>query len=121
MYELLCRSSQRPWAPQPEKLAEVPDRGDPKPLILQMQANRSHLTQDARVCFSVIALLFLVTAIGPALHGYWLVPAFSILAMAALTFGNRCSGPTGGCALVDWGVSGFRRSGSLQAWRGAFP
>ncbi|MFM2272693.1 MAG: hypothetical protein RL702_1758 [Pseudomonadota bacterium] len=86
MYELLCRSSQRPWAPQPEKLAEVPDRGDPKPLILQMQANRSHLTQDARVCFSVIALLFMVTAIGPALHGHLLVPAFSILEMAALTF-----------------------------------
>lgn len=86
MYELLCRSSQRPWAPQPEKLAAVPDRGDSKPLILQMQENRSHLTQDARACFSVIALLFLVTAIGPALRGHWLVPAFSLLAMAALTF-----------------------------------
>ena len=86
MYELLCRSSERPWARQSEKLAAVPDRGTSRPLILRMQENRSHLTQDARVCFSVIALLFLVTSIGPALHGHWLAPAFSILAMAGLTF-----------------------------------
>lgn len=86
MYELLCRSSERPWAPQPEMLVAVPDRGFSKPLILHMQENRSHLTQDARICFSVIALLFMVTSIGPALHGHWLVPAFSIFAMAALTF-----------------------------------
>ncbi|WP_263588861.1 DUF2244 domain-containing protein [Sphingopyxis sp. GC21] len=86
MYELLCRSSERPWAPQPVKLGSEPDRGDSRPLILHMQENRSHLTQDARVCFSVIALLFMVTSIGPALRGQWLVPAFSILAMAGLTF-----------------------------------
>lgn len=86
MYELLCRSSERPWAPRPEKLEFVPERGASKPLILHMQENRSHLTQEARLCFSVIALLFMVTSIGPALHGHWLVPAFSILAMAALTF-----------------------------------
>ncbi|GBH31092.1 DUF2244 domain-containing protein [Sphingobium xenophagum] len=86
MYELLCRSSERPWAPQPEKLVAVPDRGASKPLILHMQENRSRLSQDARVCFSVIGLLFMVTSIGPALHGHWLVPAFSILAMAGLTF-----------------------------------
>lgn len=49
MYELLCRSSQRPWAPQPEKLAEVPDRGDPKPLILQMQENRKRCSQATAV------------------------------------------------------------------------
>lgn len=86
MYELLCRSSERPWAPQTEKLAAAPDRGDPAPLILHMRENRSHLTQDARVCFSAIALLFMVTSLGPALHGHWLVPVFSILAMAGLTF-----------------------------------
>ena len=86
MYELLCRSSQRPWAPQPEKLVAVPERGTSRPLILHMQENRSHLTQEARVCFSVIALLFLVTSIAPALKGHWLVPVFSILALAGLTF-----------------------------------
>jgi uncharacterized membrane protein len=71
---------------KPEKLDRVPEGNDPKPLILHMQENRSCLSQEARVCFSVIALLFMVTSIGPALRGYWLVPAFSIVAMAALTF-----------------------------------
>ncbi|WP_185686309.1 DUF2244 domain-containing protein [Novosphingobium aerophilum] len=51
-----------------------------------MQENRSHLTEEARTCFSVIGLLFMVTSIGPALHGHWLVPVFSILAMAALAY-----------------------------------
>jgi uncharacterized membrane protein len=86
MYELLCRSSERPWALKPEKLDRVPEGNDPKPLILHMRENRSYLSREARICFSVIALLFMVTSIGPALRGYWLVPAFSILAMAALTF-----------------------------------
>jgi len=86
MYELLCRSSERPWVPQPEKLAVEPDRGNSMPLILHMRENRSHLTRDARVCFSVIAMLFVVSSIGPAIDGHWLVPAFSILAMAGLTF-----------------------------------
>ena len=86
MYELLRRSSERPWTPRPEELVAVPDRGLPGLHILHMQENRSHLAQDARVCFSIIALLLMATSIGPALHGHWLVPAFSILAMAALTF-----------------------------------
>jgi hypothetical protein len=111
MYELLCRSSQRPWAPQPEKLVAVPDKGNSKPLILHMQENRSHLTQDARVCFSAIALLFMVTSIAPALQGHWLVPAFSILALAGLTFAlegmaspglpaKRSNLPKAGCGIV---------------------
>ncbi len=86
MYELLCRSAERPWASKPERLACLPGTVSAKSLILHMQENRSHLSQDARVTFSVIALLFMVTSIGPALHGHWLVPAFSILAIAALTF-----------------------------------
>ena len=86
MYELLCRSAERPWAARPQKLDSVPDTGNTQPLILHMQENRSHLSQDARVCFSVVGLLFMVTSIVPALHGHWLVPAFSIFAMAALTF-----------------------------------
>lgn len=86
MYELLCRSAERPWPSKPEKLDCLRETASAKPRILHMQENRSHLSQDARVTFSVIALLFMVTSIGPALHGHWLVPAFSILAMAALTF-----------------------------------
>mgnify|MGYP001493747579 CR=1 FL=1 len=85
MYELLCRSVERPWASMPERLGCVPEVGNPKPFILHMQENRSNLSQEARVCFSLIGLMFMVTSIGPALHGHWLVPAFSILAVAALT------------------------------------
>lgn len=50
MYELLCRSSERPWAPQPKRLAAVPDRAVSKPLILHMQEKRSRLMQGARSC-----------------------------------------------------------------------
>jgi hypothetical protein len=86
MYELLCRSAERPWAATPERLDCVPETANPKPLILHMQKHRSPLSQDARVCFSVIGLLLMVSSIGPVPHGHWLVPAFSILATAALTF-----------------------------------
>ena len=92
MYELLCRSPERPWAPTPQRLDCVPETANLKPLILHMRENRSPLSQHARVCFSVIGLLFMVTSIGPALHGHWLVPAFSILAMAVLTFALESHG-----------------------------
>jgi uncharacterized membrane protein len=51
-----------------------------------MQENRSHLSREARLCFSAIGLLFMFTSIAPALKGQWLVPVFSILVLAALTF-----------------------------------
>lgn len=86
MYELRCRSAERPWASRPDPRAVPPDPGTPQPLVLHMRENRSHLGPDARACFSVIGLLLLVTSIGPALHGHWLVPAFSIAALAGLTF-----------------------------------
>lgn len=86
MYELLSRSTERPWGATPQVVDFVPSTDSHSPLILHMQENRSRLSQEARVCFSVIALLFMVTSIGPALHGQWLVPAYSILAMAVLTF-----------------------------------
>lgn len=95
MYELLCRSAERPWAAKPAKLDPAPEKGNSQPLILHMRENRSHLSHEARVCFSVIALLFMVTSMGPALHGFWLVPAFSILAMAALTFALDRHGRSG--------------------------
>ena len=85
MYELLCRSEERSWGVTPQELDSVSWTNSSHPLILLMKENRSRLSQEARVCFSVIALLFMVTSIGPALHGQWLVPAYSILAMAALT------------------------------------
>lgn len=51
-----------------------------------MRANRSHLSQDARVSFTLLGVLFMVTSLAPALRGFWLVPAFSLAAIAALTF-----------------------------------
>lgn len=88
MYQLLRRSSERPWASSGYMPANAPsaDREGDRHLVLHMRENRSHLTQEARVCFSVIALLFMVTSLGPAMKGHWLVPAFSLLAMAGLTF-----------------------------------
>ena len=88
MYELLRRSSERPWGAFSHELAGVPsaDRKIDRHLILHMRENRSHLSQEARLWFSMIALLFMVTSIAPALNGHWLVPAFSVLAMAGLTF-----------------------------------
>ena len=88
MYELLRRSSERPWGAFSHELAGVPsaDRKIDRHLILHMRENRSHLSQEARLCFSIIALLFMVTSIASALNGHWLVPAFSVLAMAGLTF-----------------------------------
>ena len=68
MYELLCRSSERPWGVTPQELDSVPWTDHSSPLILHLQENRSRLSQEARVCFSVIALLFIVTSIGPAMH-----------------------------------------------------
>jgi uncharacterized membrane protein len=85
MYELQCRPAGRPWTATARTNAAA-QTDDNQPLILHMRENRSHLSQEARLCFAVIGLLFMVTSIGPALHGHWMVPAFSLAAMAALTF-----------------------------------
>ena len=85
MYELLYRFAERPRAAKAQHLDSVPDRTDAQPLILHMRENRSHLSQEARACLSAIGLLFVAASMGPARHGHWLVPAFSILAMAVLT------------------------------------
>lgn len=88
MYQLLCRSPERPWGNPAERQDSVPSHQAQgiRPLILHMQENRSRLPQEARAVVAVLALLFMVTTIAPALKGQWLVPAFSLLAMASLTF-----------------------------------
>ena len=88
MYELLRRSCERPWDAPAGRPGSTPSspRKESQPLILRMQENRSHLPQEARATFSIMGLLFMVTSIAPALKGQWLVPVFSILAMAALVF-----------------------------------
>lgn len=58
--------------------------GQPGGLILHLQENRSHLSQDARVTFTVLIAVFMAMAILPALRSQWLVPAFAIGGMALL-------------------------------------
>jgi len=86
MYELLSRSAERPWAPEPVARDSVPDAARSRPLILHMRENRSHLPREGRLCVSIIALLFMITSIVAAAQERWLVPVFSILAIAVLTF-----------------------------------
>lgn len=84
MYAIHSCPPGRPDAGHPARLAE---QGG---LILHLQENRSHLSQDARVTFTVLIAMFMAMAILPALRGQWLVPAFAIGAMTLLV------------AVLDW-------------------
>ena len=53
-------------------------------LVLHLQENRSHLSQDARATFTVLIGLFMAMAILPAINGKMLVPIFSLGTMALL-------------------------------------
>lgn len=88
MYELQSRLVQRhPGVSGMSAVAAASRTEDSaRPLILHMQENRSHLGREARLCFTAIAVLFMVTCLATAAKGQWLIPAFSLLAMAALTF-----------------------------------
>ena len=69
-------------------------------LILHLQENRSHLSQDARVTFTVLIAVFMAMAILPALRGQWLVPGFAIGTMALLV------------GILDW----HRRTRPATEW-----
>ncbi len=56
----------------------------PRAVLVHLQEHRSHLSQDARVTFTVLIALFMAMAILPALRGQWLVPAYAIGTMALL-------------------------------------
>ena len=90
MFEILRRSPERPWRLATMPVAERPcsphPRRESRSLVLRMRENRSSLSPAARSAFSTLALLFMAMMILPALKGYWLVPAYSLAAMAALTF-----------------------------------
>ncbi|BAK66371.1 hypothetical protein SLG_16960 [Sphingobium sp. SYK-6] len=88
MYQLLRRSPERPWGAPRHELPPGSSRDDTTdhPLILHMRENRSHLTRAARACVGMIALLFMLTTLGPAMEGQWPVPVFSMVTIAALTF-----------------------------------
>ncbi len=63
-----------------ESVSTAPAKG----LILHLQENRSHLSQEARVAFTSMVVLFMAVAILPALKGHWLVPLLSLASMGAL-------------------------------------
>lgn len=93
MYEFLGRSAQRPWPVAPtgargsrSHLAQPSDRLPASPMILHMQENRSHLPQGARVVFTMLPILFIAVTLLTAARGQWLVPAYALAALAALTF-----------------------------------
>ena len=56
----------------------------PRAVLVHLQEHRSHLSQDARVTFTVLIAVFMAMAILPALRGQWLVSAFAIGTMALL-------------------------------------
>lgn len=78
MYAIHSCPTGQPDAGQPARLAESGG------LILHLQENRSHLSQDARVTFTVLIAEFMAMTILPALRGEWLVPASAIGTMALL-------------------------------------
>jgi uncharacterized membrane protein len=94
MYAILDCPTGQHQAGQPAQLA--PPRG----LILHLQENRSHLSQDARVTFTVLIGVFMAMAILPALRGQWLVPAYAIGTMALLV------------GVLDW----HRRKAPAAEW-----
>lgn len=83
MYEILRRSEERPWsAPEAAPFHAADAR---RHFVLRMRENRSQLTREARIGIAALAVLLMATTILPALHGLWVVPLYSLCAMAALT------------------------------------
>jgi uncharacterized membrane protein len=56
----------------------------PRAVLVHLQEHRSHISQDARVTFTILIALFMAMAILPALRGQWLVPLYAIVTMALL-------------------------------------
>ena len=80
MYQILRRS--------PERLAQYgrEARTASSPLILHMQENRSHLSDEARGAVASLAFALMAGAILPAFEGLLFVPIAALSALALLTF-----------------------------------
>ena len=78
MYSILSCPGGQPLAEDSVRSAH--DAG----LVLHLQENRSHLSQEARTTFTVLIGLFMAMAILPAINGKMLVPVFSLGTMALL-------------------------------------
>ncbi|MFV0644709.1 MAG: DUF2244 domain-containing protein [Sphingomonadaceae bacterium] len=57
---------------------------DTQGLVLHLQENRSDLSQEARLTFTVLIALFMAGAILPAIKGNMLVPIYALGTMALL-------------------------------------
>lgn len=68
------------WPTAEESVRSASDAG----LILHLRENRSALSQEARVTFTVLIGLFMTMAILPAIKGEMLVPIFALGTMALL-------------------------------------
>lgn len=64
--------------------AESAFRAGSSGIVLHLRENRSALSQEARVTFTVLIGLFMAMAILPALKGEILVPVYAISTMALL-------------------------------------
>ena len=71
--------------PDGQPVAEVSaERASISGIVLHLQENRSTLSHEARVAFTVLIGLFMVMAILPAIKGEMLVPFFALGTMALL-------------------------------------
>ncbi len=69
------------WQPLAEEsVRSAPEAG----LVLHLRENRSQLSHEARVTFTVLIGLFMAMAILPAIKGDMLVPVFALGTMALL-------------------------------------
>jgi hypothetical protein len=66
MYELLCRSAERPWVAEPERHNFSAGTNRPSPLILQTRAGRTNRRLDVRDSISMIVLRFIAACIASA-------------------------------------------------------
>lgn len=83
MYEILCRSPERPFALSARADVSFADHAG---LVLHMRENRSHLSEPARQTFAVLVAAMMALSILPALSGHWLVPVFCLMVMGGLVF-----------------------------------
>lgn len=116
MYQLLRRPEGRPWARPDDWLGLSTD--DPslvdQPMVLLMRENRSSLNKTERQAFAMLAACLVGMTILPALKGYWLVPVFSLgaLAMLVLALGrHRASIPASESLELGAGRIVYRKLG----------
>lgn len=116
MYQLLRRPEGRPWARPDDWLGLSADDLSPadRPMVLQMRENRSSLNKVERQAFAMLGTCLAAMTIMPALKGYWLVPVFSLGALALLVLAlgrHRASVPASESLELGAGRIVYRKRG----------